>query len=185
MVFSLAFGHLASIFLYPFAPPALPGFAATMGTLTPGRPVLCVLMRNNELRPEIRPGLLVSCIQPSDRSASNHLLPSSGLGLVLTRSLPHGLPTVSLRGTLASIGLRHPLEVGHDNQPNRVRYPADQSFTSSCSPPPLTRTQLLSVTEFKPTPTRTFTLLIRYTYKRTTAGPSARMISHASNKVVP
>src|SRR5208337_1643783 len=34
------FGHYASIFLHPFAPPALPGFLATMGALTPGRSAL-------------------------------------------------------------------------------------------------------------------------------------------------
>ena len=52
--------------------------------------------------------------------------------------------------TIASFGLHHPLEVGHDNRPNRVRHPADQSFTSNCSPPPLARTQLLLVTKLKP-----------------------------------
>jgi hypothetical protein len=44
--------HFASTFLHPFAPPALPGFVATMGALTPGRPVLRILMRDNEHRPE-------------------------------------------------------------------------------------------------------------------------------------
>jgi hypothetical protein len=82
------FGHHASIFLHPFAPPALPGFLATMGALTPGRSALRVLMRDNEHRPGARPGLLVSCIKPSRRSTSNHLLPPPGPGLVLARSLP-------------------------------------------------------------------------------------------------
>ena len=45
------FGHYASIFLHPFAPPALPGFLATMGALTPGRPALRILIRDNEHRP--------------------------------------------------------------------------------------------------------------------------------------
>jgi len=44
--------HFASTFLHPFAPPALPGFDATMGALTPGRPVLRILIRDNEHRPE-------------------------------------------------------------------------------------------------------------------------------------
>ena len=39
-----AFGHPASTFLHPFAPPALPGFLATMGALTPGRPALRTLI---------------------------------------------------------------------------------------------------------------------------------------------
>jgi hypothetical protein len=34
---STAFGHNVSTFLHPFAPPALPGFIATMGALTPAR----------------------------------------------------------------------------------------------------------------------------------------------------
>src|SRR5208337_1973135 len=96
-----------------------------------------------------RSGLLVSCIESSRRSVSNHLMSSPRPGLVLTRSLPRGLPTASLR-TIASFGLHLGEKVGHDIRPNRVRYPTDQQFTSSCSPPPLTRTQLLSVTKFKP-----------------------------------
>lgn len=32
-----SFGHSTSIFLQPFAPPALPGFLATMAVLTPAR----------------------------------------------------------------------------------------------------------------------------------------------------
>ena len=54
---SLVACHIASTFLHPFAPPALPGFLATMGALTPGRPALRILIRDNELRPGIRPGL--------------------------------------------------------------------------------------------------------------------------------
>src|SRR3990170_6617620 len=96
-----------------------------------------------------RAGLLVSCIKSSHRSVSNHLLPPPRPGLVLARSLPRGLPASSL-GTTASLGLPLGKKVGHDNRPNRVRYPTDRQFTSSCSPPPLARTQLLSVTKFKP-----------------------------------
>jgi len=65
----------ASTFLHPFAPPALPGFHATMGALTPGRSALRILIRDNELRPYVRPGLLVSCIKSSRRSVSNHKMP--------------------------------------------------------------------------------------------------------------
>ena len=43
---------LASTFLHPFAPPALPGFDATMGALTPPRRDLRILMRDNE-RPSV------------------------------------------------------------------------------------------------------------------------------------
>jgi hypothetical protein len=124
-----------------------------------------------------RTGLLVSCVKPSRRSISNHLLSSPGTGLVLFRSLPHDPSVVSHRGTMASIGLHHHSEVGHDNRPNRVRHPTDQRFTSSCSPPPLTRTQLLSVTTFRPNLARTFTSLIQHTYKRTSAATRRRLHS--------
>jgi hypothetical protein len=39
-LFCRRFGHRVSAFLHPFALPALPGFFATMGALTPGRPAL-------------------------------------------------------------------------------------------------------------------------------------------------
>ena len=39
-----AFGHRVSTFLHPFAPPALPGFDATMGALTPARGCACGLL---------------------------------------------------------------------------------------------------------------------------------------------
>ena len=52
----------SSIFLEPFAPPALPGFIATMVPLTPaGR---------SGLLPSA--GLSASCTEPSDHSVSNH-----------------------------------------------------------------------------------------------------------------
>jgi len=54
---SLVEYHVASTFLHPFAPPALPGFLATMGALTPGWSALRALIRDNELRPGVRPGL--------------------------------------------------------------------------------------------------------------------------------
>jgi len=73
-------------------------------------------------------------------------------------------------GTRASFGLHHHSEVGHDNRPNRVRhYPADQSFTSRCSPPRLAATQLRSVTKFRPTLTGTSTLPVRCAHRRTSA----------------
>jgi hypothetical protein len=50
-----------STFLHPFAPPALPGFFATMGALTPGRSVLRVLIRDIELRLCHRPGIPAFC----------------------------------------------------------------------------------------------------------------------------
>ena len=57
---SLGFGHRVSISLHPFAPPALPGFDATMGALTPARPACR------------RAGLPASRNRPSEPSVSNH-----------------------------------------------------------------------------------------------------------------
>src|SRR3972149_122760 len=99
--------HVPSTFLRPFARRALPRVVARMDALTPERPVLRTLIRGNERRTCLRSGLLALCIKPSDRSASNHLLPPPGFGLVSSRSLPRGLPTASLSRTTASLGLRH------------------------------------------------------------------------------
>jgi hypothetical protein len=98
-----SFGHPAFIFLRPFAPPALPGFSATMDALTPGHgPFLEVASATSYLpwRPMLRrgldgwgvvrprplhasrrdslsrPGIPVSFATPSVHSASNHPLPS-------------------------------------------------------------------------------------------------------------
>ena len=51
--------------------------------------------------------------------------------------------------------------------PNRVRYPADCQFTSSCSPPRLAATQLLSATGSWLTLTRTSTVQISRLRRRT------------------
>src|SRR5258708_21699792 len=53
-------------------------------------------------------------------------------------------------GTMRHLGFAFYSQAHHDNKPNRVRYPADESFTSHCSPPRLTATQLRSVTRFRP-----------------------------------
>jgi len=64
-------GHRVSTSLHPFAPPALPGFLARMGALTPERPALR-FPRAHEHRLECRPGLPALRVWPSDHSASNH-----------------------------------------------------------------------------------------------------------------
>ncbi len=157
----------------PFAPPALPGFFATMGALTPGGRLFVPTPRamNTVL---CRPGLLVSCIQPSDRSASNHLLPSPDLDLVWTRSLPHGLPTVSLSGPWRQLGFTIRWRLATTT--SRIEFVI---LRTSLSPPvalhPLSRGRsFCRLRNSDPTPTRTFTLLIRYTHKRTTATPTGR-----------
>jgi hypothetical protein len=126
--------HAASTFLRPFARRALPRVVARMDALTPVRPVLRALIRDNERRTCLRSGLLASCIKPSDRSASNHLSPPPGLGLVSSRSLPRDLPTASLSRTTASLGLRHFL-AGSPRQPA-------ESSSLSCGP--VVHLQLLS-----------------------------------------
>ena len=144
-------GHHASIFLRPFAPPALPGFVTTMGALPPGRSALRILIRDNEHRPLHRSGLLVSCIETSDRSASIHRLPSSGLGFAFPpRLTARSADRIPCLGPERHLGFTYGVQARHDNGPNRVRHPTDRQFTSSCSPRPLARTQLLSVTKFKP-----------------------------------
>ncbi len=161
--------------LHPFAPPALPGFVAIMGALTPGRSALRILIRDNELRPYLRPGLPVLRhqtfrpfrLQPPVVASRFR----SGFDLELTAwsGRPH-----PFLGTRASLGLHRWQRAGHDNRPNRVCHPTDQSFTSSCSPPLLTETQLLSVTEFRPILTGTSTPPVRCAYRRTaTAGLQA------------
>jgi hypothetical protein len=57
--------------LHPFAPPALPGFDATMGALTPARR-LFVPLPGAMNSAWTRAGLSASCAWPSDHSASNH-----------------------------------------------------------------------------------------------------------------
>jgi hypothetical protein len=64
----------ASISLRPFAPPELPGLDATRNALTPGRRHARNRARDHAF--PTRPGLPASCFGPSDRSVSNHPLPS-------------------------------------------------------------------------------------------------------------
>ena len=63
----------ASTFLHPFAPRALPRFPAHMDALTPARPVLRLLIGQNERRPlngQVSP---VHTAQPSMHSVTKHL----------------------------------------------------------------------------------------------------------------
>src|SRR5713226_5879 len=55
----------------------------------------------------------------------------------------------------------------HSPPPNQVRYPTDCQFTSGCSPPRLTATQSPSITELRPTPERTHTVLSKRPHGRT------------------
>ena len=104
---SVESGHPASIFLHPFAPPALPGFLATMGALTPGRPALRILIRDNEHRLCFRPGLPASCHRTfrSFRLQPPAAAPTSFLGF-LRRAYRTTSPRPPLLGSRASLGLR-------------------------------------------------------------------------------
>ena len=65
--------------------------------------------------------LLASCVKPSRRSVSNHLLPFPGRSLLLFPGLTAWPYDHIPLGTMASLGLRPIQGIGHDNQPNRVR----------------------------------------------------------------
>ena len=134
-------GHSPSTVLRPVAPPALPGFDATMDALTPEwsalrgpRPAQRRQRYPPELRPASHPGLPVSRVWPSKQSVSNHL--TAPCRRFHTQPLSAtGFPGFALLG-----------QARRSARPNRVRHPTDCPFVSSCSPPPLTRTQLLLTT---------------------------------------
>ena len=147
-------GHPTSIFLEPFAPPALPGFVATMAPLTPGRWALWVLMRGHELPPVTTQVSFFKAFDLPSIPSSTTVLPFPQHGF---RTLPQsdGLPRLSPGKTssvegLPSRGQGFTVVTPAPRQawPNQVRYPTDWTFTSSCSPPLLTETRLLSVTSF-------------------------------------
>ncbi len=164
----LAVRHVSSPFLRPFARRALPRFLARMDALTPGRSILRILIRDNELRPCTRPGLLASCIKPSDRSASNHLLPPLGLGLVSPRSLPRRsadrIPCEDHSVTWAS-----PFPSRLATTTGRIEFVILRTSRSpSVALHPLSRGRsYFRLRSSNPISTRTCTLLIRYTHKRT------------------
>jgi len=62
---SVGFGHRVSIFLHPLAPPALPGFIATMSAVTPARPTGLLASRSPCFT---QPTFRALCLQPPTRS---------------------------------------------------------------------------------------------------------------------
>ena len=163
---SLASRHGTSTFLRSFARRALPRFIARMNALTPERPALRILIRDNERRPYLRSGLLASCIKPSNRSASNHLLSPPGLVWFRPESLPRGLLTASLRDH--GVIWASPLASRLATTTGRIEFVI---LRTSHSPPvalhPLSRGRsYVRLRSSNPTSTGTFTLLIRYTHKR-------------------
>src|SRR5580704_11325514 len=67
-------------------------------------------------------------------------------------------------------GFTFPQQARRGYAPKRVRHPTDWQFTSGCSPPHLTATQLPSITELRPAPAGTRTLLTRRPHGRTRVG---------------
>ena len=88
-------------------------------------------------------------------------------------------PTISAlvsrcAGTDGILGFASVSQARHDDWPNRVRQPADRKFASSCSPPPLSRTQLLSTKGRRSIPEGTSTLPIKRLHRRTRPGAKHR-----------
>ena len=178
--------HVTSTFLRSFARRALPRVVARMNVLTPERPALRILIRDNERRAYLRSGLLASCIKPSDRSASNHLLSPLGFGLVLSRELtarsadriPCGDHSVTWASPFAS---RLATTTG------RIEFVI---LRTSRSPPvalhPLSRGRsYVRLRGSNPTSTGTLTLPIQYTHKRTSGAacrPCLRSNDYVSRK---
>jgi hypothetical protein len=111
-----------STFLHPFAPPALPGFDATMGALTPARR-LFVSLSGTMNSAWTRAGLSASCAGPSDHSASNHPL---GPPIALTR-YPSAWETVGSH----RFGLRHLLA----GSPHKQAESSSLALRTGRSPP--------------------------------------------------
>jgi hypothetical protein len=134
--------HHVSTFLHPLAPPALPGFIATMSALTPARGCAC--------------GLLDLAHIPC--STPRRSLHFTGLTFrALRLQSPHRSPDrfvtcpVSVGGFpfITGLGFTFPSEARQSARPNRVCATTDGPFASRCSPHHLTMTQLRSATERK------------------------------------
>ena len=145
-----------STFLHPLAPRALPRFNATMGALTPARRFFLPTRRAMNAV-WIRAGLPGYGNESSVPSASNHLLPSRNPCLGLC---PPGLPrgtvvtTIPLPLARVSASWASPVTRKLARTAGRIEFAcaADGTFTWGCSPPPLARTQLPSVTGLQTSP---------------------------------
>ncbi len=88
--------HVTSTFLRSFAQRTLPRVFARMNALTPGRPALRILIRDNEHRPCIRPGLPASRRRTFRPFRLQPPVAAPGSGLVFPQGLPRGPQTTSL-----------------------------------------------------------------------------------------
>jgi len=100
-------------------------------------------------------GLIASWTEPSDRSVSKHPPSSRSLGLHSTngRAAESGFleaDTPTEQGNAGVLWLRHWTVGSPRRKTESSSSPTDRSFTSWCSPPPLTRTQFRSVTTARP-----------------------------------
>ena len=141
-------GHSSSIFLEPFAPPELPGFIATMAPLTPAG-------RVSGARQVSLLHVLNLLTVPSPIT----LCRSDRLACFLDRTYRRNrseepVPPTQAGQRRRQLGFAMGLLARRDKRPYRVRHPTDQSFTSWCSPHPLTGTQFRSVTAVRPTTDR-------------------------------
>src|SRR5215471_1158040 len=144
---SVAFARHVSTFLHPFAPPALPGFIAIMGTLTPAR------RRDAEARSAPRGGRYLESFLPLRRApllASR--VPSLRSITSPTTQLP---PMIALTPTSsaswASCSRRSGLSLSLAGSPVSMAESSLLSlrttpFAFRCSPPRLATTQLRSAT---------------------------------------
>ena len=116
--------------LSPVIPPP-PSCAPLLGGHYPASYLLWALrLPRGGLRRLTPADLPTSRARPSEHSAPKHP----------RRPVP---PTQPLDGT-GLLGFAFPTQAHRAIGPKRVRHPADYSFASRCSPPPLARTQFLS-----------------------------------------
>ena len=152
-------GLHSSTFLHPFAPRAITPFLRYYGALTPDRGVLRTRARGNELPTCPGQVSLVHIALPSLHSVTNHpthsviasllptqrdRLPDSGLrpaASLPSRGLANLWQTSCFRPS-SGLDFATNEEARRSARPNRVRFTTDCKFTSGCSPPHLTATQL-------------------------------------------
>lgn len=95
----------------------------------------------------------LNVLEPSDRSVSNHPLPSQKYGLKFSSGLtamPPNEQHTPFQWVGADIGLRHFVASSPRQQAESSLLPTDRSFTSGCFPPRLSATQLPSITRSRP-----------------------------------
>jgi hypothetical protein len=119
-------GSHVSTFLHPFARRELPRFFATMGVLTPGR-------LSSPPRSPCFACRTVLTVPPPTTPCLRCRRFDTRFGFSST-ARPLGL-------SAAGVGFAFHSQARRDTWPNRVRHPADRSFTSWCSPPRLAATQ--------------------------------------------